>query len=75
MLTPSGHMGVASISSKNLSNAKNLLLLLKSKVAGKADIVQGNPSLITKGATPPEPIALGGTTESSVSKNITFLCP
>ena len=75
MLTPSGHIGVDWISSKNLSNAKNLSLFLKSKVAGKADIVHGSPSLITNGATPPEPIARGGTKESSVSKNITFLCP
>ena len=62
-------------SSKNLSNAKNLSLFFRSKVAGKADMVQGKPSLITKGATPPEPMALGGTKASSVSKKITFLCP
>ena len=55
-----------------MSNAKNLSRFFKSNVAGKADIVQGRPSLITNGATPPEPIALGGTKESSVSKK-TFM--
>ena len=68
-------MGVSFISSKNLLNAKNLSLFFRSKVAGKADIVQGNPRRITSGANPPEPIALGGTKTSSVSKNITFLWP